>query len=145
MRLVLTLLVAGAVSLLAGLAASKIATLMPCQGEGLACNLNDAIGAYAVLIWTPLSTVIFGMILYIACNRVALLSGTILLLAPLIAAYGIAMFEAWRYVGFYPYKDLRTFLVALAAPALTVVAQTLILGSQLTAQRSLSAAGNRVP
>ena len=65
---------------------SKIATLMPCQGEGLACNLNDDIGAYAVLIWTPLSTVIFGMILYIACNRVALLSGTILLLAPLIAA-----------------------------------------------------------
>jgi hypothetical protein len=54
MHLVLTLLVAGALSLLAGLAVSEILALMPCQGEGLACRIDDAIGAYAVLIWATL-------------------------------------------------------------------------------------------
>ena len=59
MRLILGLLVAGALSLLIGLAASEIAALMPCRGEDLACALDEAIGAYAVLIWTVLGPAIF--------------------------------------------------------------------------------------
>ena len=49
------------------------------------------------------------------------------LLLPLIAFYPNAKFEAWRYVGFYPYKDLRAFLVMFVPPALTVLVQYLIL------------------
>ncbi len=37
------------------------------------------------------------------------------------------MSDHWRYVGFYPYKDFRTFLVMALPPALTVVVQWLIL------------------
>jgi hypothetical protein len=84
MRLLLWLFVASGLSLLIGLAASHIASLMPCQGEGLACNLNEAIGGYAVLIWTCLGPLIFGVILLVANNRVALFGGMALLLAPLL-------------------------------------------------------------
>jgi hypothetical protein len=129
MRLVLTLLVAGALSLLAGLVASEIAALMPCQSEGLACNLDDAIGAYAVLIWAALGPLIFGVILFVARNRVTLAGGMILLLAPLVAFILGGLIESWRTVGIEPYKDLRQVLVMLVPAALTVIAQWLVLRS----------------
>ena len=75
MRILLGLFVAAGLSLLIGLTASHIASLMPCQGEGLACNLNEAIGGYAVFIWTCLGPLIFGVILLVANNRVALFGG----------------------------------------------------------------------
>jgi hypothetical protein len=58
----LVLLVAGALSLLAGLAVSEILALMPCQGEDLACRIDDAIGAYAVLISATLGPLIFAVL-----------------------------------------------------------------------------------
>ena len=57
--------VAAGLSLLIGLTASHFASLIPCHGEGLACNLNEAIGGYAVLIWTCLGPLIFGVILLV--------------------------------------------------------------------------------
>lgn len=69
MRLLLGLFVAAGLSLLIGLAASHIAALMPCRGERLACNLNEAIGGYAVFIWTCVGLLIFGVILLVANNR----------------------------------------------------------------------------
>lgn len=84
MRLLLGLFVAAALSLLIGLAASHIASLMPCQGEGLACNLNKAIGGYTVLIWSCLGPLIFGVILLVANNRVTLIGGMVLLIVPLL-------------------------------------------------------------
>jgi hypothetical protein len=128
MRLLFSLLVAGALSLLAGLAASWIATLTPRQGEGLACNLDDAIGAYAVLIWAGLGPLIFGVILFIARNRVTLAGGMILLLVPLVA-FILGLIESWRTIGIAPYKDLRQVLVMFVPAALPVIAQGLVLRS----------------
>jgi hypothetical protein len=127
MRLLFSLLVAGALSLLAGLAASWIATLTPRQGEGLACNLDDAIGAYAVLIWAwpphlrrdP----------FIARNRVTLAGGMILLLVPLVALILGGLIESWRTIGIEPYKDLRQVLVMFVPAALPVIAQGVVLRS----------------
>jgi hypothetical protein len=126
-RLIVMLLVAGGVSLLAGLALSWLAGLMPCQGEGLACNIDAAIGGYGAIIWAVLGPIVFGVTLLVAKNRVALAGAMAVLLLPLIAFYCSAKFEAWRYVGFYPYKDLRTFLVMFVPPALTVLVQYLVL------------------
>jgi hypothetical protein len=36
---------------------------------GLVCNIDDATGAYGVLIWTPLSALIFRVILIVGRNR----------------------------------------------------------------------------
>ena len=61
---------------------------MPCQGEGLACNLNEAIGGYAVLIWSCLGPLIFGVILFVANNRAALIGGMVLLLCAASGLHG---------------------------------------------------------
>jgi hypothetical protein len=142
MRLLLIVLVAGAMSFVAGFTASKIAALIPCEGEGLACNIDEAVGAYGVLIGTPLGAAVFALTLLVASNRIALTSTTILLLTPLLLFFAIAELDAWRYVGFYPYKDLRTLLVMLLPPALTVLIQALVLSAQLLSHDKLVAAAS---
>lgn len=136
MRLLLALLVAGALSFLTGLAASAIAGLMPCQGEGLGCALNEAIGAYGVLIWTVLGPAIFGVILLVARNRLALAGGMILLLAPLMAFLLGGQIESWQTVGIEPYKNLREVLVMILPPGLAVIMQWLVLRSALGLNRA---------
>jgi hypothetical protein len=127
MRLLLALLIAGGLSLLIGLAASHIASLMLCQGEGLVCNLNDAIGAYAVMIWSCLGPLIFGVILLVANNRVTRIGGMVLLLVPLaIFALGVLL-ESWTTIGVEPYRNLRAVLTMFVPPLLAVVAQWRIL------------------
>jgi hypothetical protein len=132
MRLLLGLLVAAGLSLLIGLAASHIASLMPCQGEGLACNLNEAIGGYAVLIWSCLGPLIFGVILLVANNRVTLFGGMVILLAPLLLFMFGNFIEVWSTIGFEPYRNLRTVLTIFVPPLLTVVAQWRILNAWFT-------------
>lgn len=117
---------------LLGLAASHIASLMPCQGEGLACNLNEAIGAYAVLIWTCLGPLIFGVILAVANNRAALLGGMAMLVAPLLLFMLGNFIEVWSTIGFEPYRNLRTALTIFVPPLLVVVAQWQILKAGFT-------------
>ena len=129
MRLLLGLFVADGLSFLIGLAASHIASLMPCQGEGLACNLNEAIGGYAVFIWTCLGPLIFGVILLVANNRVALFGGMALLLAPLLLFMFGSFLEVWTTIGFEPYRNLRTALTMFAPPLLVVVKQWRILNT----------------
>ena len=46
-------------SCLAGLLFGQIIARVPCQGEGLACNIDEAVGAYAVLIYAVLGPIIF--------------------------------------------------------------------------------------
>jgi hypothetical protein len=48
---VVTLIIAGALSCLAGLVFTQIADKMACPGERLACNIDEAVGAHAVLIY----------------------------------------------------------------------------------------------
>ena len=127
MRLLLGLFVAAGLSFLIGLAASHIASLMPCQGEGLACNLNEAIGGYAVFIWTCLGPLIFGVILLVANNRAALLGGMVLLLAPLLLFMVGNFFEVWSTIGVEPYRNLRTALTIFLPPLLVVVTQWRVL------------------
>jgi len=83
-RLLVTLVVAGALSCLAGLLFIRIVERMPCHGERLACNIDQAVGAYAVLIYAVLGPIIFAVTLGIAQNRRALAGATIVLLAPLV-------------------------------------------------------------
>jgi hypothetical protein len=132
MRILLGLFVAAGLSLLIGLTASHIASLMPCQGEGLACNLNEAIGGYAVFIWTCLGPLIFGVILLVANNRVALFGGMALLLAPLLLFMFGSFLEVWTTIGFEPYRNLRTALTMFAPPLLVVVTQWRILNAGFT-------------
>ncbi len=126
-RLVLALLAAGAVSFLAGLVFTQIMGIVPCEGEGLACNIDAAVGGYGVIILAVLGPIIYGVTLLVARNRAALGGAALILLVPILGFYLLAMFDHWRYVGFYPYEDFRTFLVMAAPPALTVIVQWLIL------------------
>jgi hypothetical protein len=128
MRLLFGLLIAAGLSFLIGFGASEIASLVPCRGEGLVCNLDQAIGAYAVIILSLLSPVIFGVILLVAANRVTLRGGMALLLLPLVLFLLIALIESWSAFGFEPYRNLRRVLTMFLPPALTVIAQWKILG-----------------
>src|SRR5262245_64909544 len=110
-RLILTLVIAGALSCLAGLLFGQITARVPCQGEGLACNIDEAVGAYAVLIYAVLGPIIFAVTLGIARNRRALAGATSVLLAPLLVFFGVASIETWCYVGFDAYSEWRKFLV----------------------------------
>jgi hypothetical protein len=126
-RLLLGLLGAGALSFLAGLGLVQLIERVPCHGETLVCNINQAIGAYAVVIWAILGPLIFGLTLSIARNRKALLGAAMVLLVPPVAFLLITQIEHTLYLGFEPQRQFRTFLVTLAPPALTVLVQYLIL------------------
>jgi hypothetical protein len=123
----MTLLAAGAVSFLAGMAFTRLIERVPCQGEGLACNIDAAIGAYGVVIWAILGPLIFGLVLSIARNRSALFGAALLLLIPPVAFFLITQIEHTVYIGFEPERQFRTLLVTLVPPALTVLVQYLIL------------------
>ena len=126
-RVVLALFAAGALSFLAGYAFTELIALIPCRGENLACNIDQAIGGYAVVIWAILGPLIFGLVLAIARNRAALLGAAIVLLIPPIAFLLLTQIEHATYVALEPQRQLRTFLVSFAPPALTVLVQYLIL------------------
>ncbi len=126
-RLALGLLAAGALSFLAGLAFALAIGFIPCRGEGLPCKIDEAIGAYAVIIWAILGPIIFGVTLFIARNRTALAGAMAVLLVPPLAIFLITQSEHALYLGFEPERQMRTFLVALVPPALTVLVQYLML------------------
>jgi hypothetical protein len=123
----MTLLAAGAVSFLAGMAFTWLIERVPCQGEGLACNIDAAIGAYGVVIWAILGPLIFGLVLSIARNRSALFGAALLLLIPPVAFFLITQIEHTVYIGCEPERQFRTLLVTLVPPALTVLVQYLML------------------
>jgi hypothetical protein len=126
-RLVVTLVVAGALSCLAGLLLTQIVDKVPCPGERLACNIDEAVGAYAVLIYAVLGPIIFAVTLGIARNRKALAGATIVLLAPLVVFFFISSIENWRYLGFDAYSEWRKFMVTFMPPILAVLVQSLVL------------------
>lgn len=127
LRLVLILLLAAAISLGAGLGLFWLVSGMPCEGEQLACNIDDAVGGYAAIIWAGLGLVTFGIALLFANTRKALAIAAIILLAPLLFFVGGDLLEGWTYVGFYPYADFRSFISKLVPPASLVLVQYLIL------------------
>lgn len=126
-KLVLALFTAGALSFLAGLAFVELIGRVPCSGETLVCRINEAIGAYAVIIWAILGPLIFGLVLAIARNRTALLGASLVLLVPPIAFLLLTQIEYTLRIGLEPERLLRTFLVTFMPPALTVLVQYLIL------------------
>ena len=126
-KFVLALFAAGALSFLAGYAVTELIALIPCRGEGLACNIDQAIGGYAVVIWAILGPLIFGLVLAIARNRIALAGALAVLLVPPVAFFLITQIAHTLYVGLEPQRQLRTFLATFAPPALTVLVQYLIL------------------
>ena len=125
--LVLALLAAGGLSFLAGYVFSQLAARVPCRGEGLACNIDQAVGGYMVLIWSILGPLIFGLVLAIARNRTALLGALALLLVPIVALLLITAIEHALYVGFEPQAQFRTVLVTFAPSAVAVLVQYLTL------------------
>ncbi len=126
-RLILALILGALVSLGLGIGLFLLLDRMPCEGEQLACNIDDAVGAYATLIWTVLSLVVFGIALLFKKRRGALAVAAILLVAPLIVLGAGDLLEGWRYVGFYPYADFRSFIAKAAPPMFVVLVQYLIL------------------
>jgi cytochrome bd-type quinol oxidase subunit 2 len=133
-RLILTLVIAGALSCLAGLLFGQTIARVP---EGLACNIDEAVGAYAVLIYAVLGPIIFAVTLGIARNRRALAGATSVLIAPLLVFFGVASIETWRYVGFDAYSEWRKFLVTFMPPILAVLVQSLILRAVTGSDRKL--------
>jgi len=127
LRLILALILAGAISLCAGLAIFWLVSQAPCEGEQLACNIDDAIGGYATMIWAGLGLVAFGIALLFVNKRRALTVAALLLVAPLIVFVGGDLLEGWRYVGIYPYADFRSFIAKFAPPATVILVQYLIL------------------
>lgn len=127
MRLVMALLLAAVLSLLAGIAAVYVVGWLPCHGEGLACNLDQAIGAYAVPIGATAGLILFAAIVLLARPRVTLRSGLVLLLAPLAAFTILGLIDVWTAFGMQPYPDLRQALSIFMPAALTVVTQWLVL------------------
>jgi len=127
LRLVLVLLLAAAASLGMGLAIFWLIGQMHCEGEQLACNIDDAVGGYAAIIWAGLGLVAFGFALLFASKRKALGVAAIVLLAPLLLFVGGDLLQGWTYVGVYPYADFRSFLSKLVPPASAVLLQYLIL------------------
>lgn len=127
LRPILALVLGTVLSLAAGVGAFGLLGGMPCAGEQLACNIDDAVGGYATLIWAGLGLVVFGIALLFADQSRALTIAASLLLAPLILIVGGDLLEGWRYVGVYPYADFRSFVSKLAPPAIVVVVQYLIL------------------
>lgn len=126
-RLVFALVAAAALSFLLGILFTETVRAVPCHGERLVCNIDQAVGAYAVAIWAVLGPCIFGVTLLVARNRVALAGAAMVLLSPLIVFFALVMFDAWRYVGFDAYGDWRKFLVTLVPPVLAVLVQWFIL------------------
>jgi hypothetical protein len=135
-RLALALLAAGAVSFLVGSAFAWLVGFVPCHGEGLACNIDVAIGGYGVVIWSILGPLIFGLVLFISRSRIALAGAAVVLIVPPVA-FVLTQIEHTLYVGFEPDRQLRTFLVTFLPPALTVLVQYLIL--RLVVPRSAAA------
>lgn len=127
MRLVVALLLAAGLSLLAGMAGVHIVGMLPCQGDGLACNIDQAIGAYAVPILALAGLIVFGLIVILANARVGISGGLILLLAPLAAFTLLGLIEVWGTFGLQPYQDLRQAVSIFVPAALTVVTQWLVL------------------
>ena len=117
----IALLAAGGVSFLAGLAFTWLIEGVPCRGEGLACDIDEAIGVYGVVIWAILGPLIFGLVLSVARNRSALAGAFVILLVPPIAFFLITQIEQTLYIGFETARQLRTLLVTLVPPALTVL------------------------
>src|SRR4051812_11338310 len=138
-RLVLMLLAAGVLSFLAGVVSMETFGTIPCEGEGLSCNIDAAVGGYGVIIFAVLGPIIYGVTLLVAENRTAVAGALGVLLVPILGFYLLAMSDGWRYIGFDTYKSLRTFLVMAAPPALTVIVQWLILRIAIT---PMTPAGN---
>jgi hypothetical protein len=126
-KFILALFAAGAISFLAGFAYVNLIDRLPCSGETLVCNINEAIGAYGVIIWTILGPLIFALVLAIAGNRTALLGAALVLLVPPIAFLLLTQIEHTTTIGFEPERQFRTFLVSFVPPALTVLVQYVIL------------------
>jgi hypothetical protein len=126
-KLVLALFAAGALSFLAGFGVTQLVALLPCRGEGLACNIDQAIGAYAVVIWAILGPLVFALVLAISRNRTALAGAFAVLMVPPVAFFLLTQIEHTLYIGLEPQRQFRTFLATFAPPALTVLVQYLIL------------------
>ena len=128
LRLVLALLASGILSFAVGdrhRLGDLDAPLREASGSPAISTV--AVGAYATMILAALGPLIFGVTLAVATNQKALLGATLVLLAPLITAYLFAESEGWRYVGFYPYPALRTFLVLFVPPVATILTQWFVL------------------
>jgi hypothetical protein len=126
-KLLLALLAACVISGLVGLATVHVAGLIGCNGERLACNIDEAIGGYGVLIWSVLGPLIFGIVLAVARNRTALLGAAILLVLPPLAFLAITQCEHTIYIAFEPDRQFRTLLVSVAPVVVAVIVQYLIL------------------
>lgn len=84
-KLLIALRASCVISGFAGLASMHVAGFMGCNGERLACNIDEAVGGYGVLIWSVLGPLIFGIVLAVARNSTSLLGAAILLLLPPLA------------------------------------------------------------
>jgi hypothetical protein len=125
--LVLALILAAAVALCAGLGVFWLLSQMHCEGEQLGCNIDDAVGGYAAMIWASLGLVVFGISLLFTHKRKSLTVAALLLIAPLVVFVIGDLLQGWRYVGSYPYADFRSFITKFAPPASVVLVQYLIL------------------
>jgi hypothetical protein len=126
-RLILALIVGTAVSFGFGLSAFELLSEMHCEGEQLACNIDDAVGAYAAMIMAAVGVVVFGIAPLFANKRTSLTAAALLLIAPLVVFVSGDLLEGWRHVGYYPYADFRSFITKFAPPAAVVLVQYLIL------------------
>ncbi len=122
---------------LAGIVSAAVAELLnygvtywaPCQGEGLACTMDGVAGTIATLALAALATVVFGVVMFWRPRALALNLALLGLLVPvgLLLALTLNEIVVLRDGWFFYWREVQKLLQIVAAPALAVLVQWLIL------------------
>jgi hypothetical protein len=122
MRLLLIVLIGGLVSFGLGWAlVEAVNNWMPCTDEPSSCKLGEAMGTIAVIGYTPVATLVFGLTAWRAGSKRALDIAALWLIAPMLALwlYGILLEGIPRDIG-HEVPDLLRFF---GSPVLIVAVQ----------------------
>ena len=123
--------------ILAGIVSAAVAELLnygvtywaPCQGEGLACSMDGIAGTIATLVFAPVVMIVFGIVMFWRPRARALNLALLGLLVPvaLLLAQTLQEIVILRDGWTFYWREVQKLLQIVAAPALVVLVQWLIL------------------
>jgi hypothetical protein len=123
--------------ILAGIVSAAIAELFnygvpywaPCQGEGLACTMDGIAGMIATFAFAPVVTIVFGIVMFWRPRALALNLALLGLLVPvaLLLAQTLHEIVILRDGWYFYWREVQKLLQIVAAPALVLLVQWLIL------------------
>jgi len=139
------------VILLAGLVSAGLAELLnygvtywaPCQGEGLACIMDGIAGSIATLALALIAMIVFGSVMFWRPRALALNVAMLGLLVPvaLLLAQTLQEIVILRDGWYFYWREVQKLLQIVAAPALVVLVQWLILQTYILRKARSAPAG----